>query len=66
VRPNFWYTGRIKLVYGAGDNQMRSQMRNSAGSKVLWHIDFLDETHHPSCRSVACVNGARLERSLEG
>jgi Uri superfamily endonuclease len=45
---------------------MRSQMRNSAGSKVLWHIDFLDETHHPSCRSVACVNGARLERSLEG
>jgi hypothetical protein len=38
----------------------------STGRKVLWNIDFLDEAHHRSSRSVADFNGARLERSLDG
>lgn len=33
---------------------------------VPWDIDFLDEAQCSSIRPVACLNGARLERRLEG
>jgi hypothetical protein len=37
-----------------------------ARSKVHHNIAFLDEGHLNSMRSVAYLNGARLERSLNG
>src|SRR5579863_6025037 len=36
-----------------------------AGREMILHIGFLDEAHGGSNGSVACLNGARLERSLE-
>lgn len=38
---------------------------SSPGSKMLWNIDFLDEAHDRSSRSVADFNGARQMQSLE-
>ncbi len=42
------------------------QSHSSPSSKVLWNIDFLDEAHGRSSRTVADFKGARLEQSLEG
>jgi hypothetical protein len=41
-----------------------AEPHGSPRSEILFNIDFLDEAHGRSNRSVACLNGARLERSL--
>jgi hypothetical protein len=34
--------------------------------EIQFDIFLFDEAHHGSIRSVACLNGARLEQSLNG
>ena len=43
--------------------QMNSPM--TASGKMILYIAFLDESHGNSGRSVVCLEGARLKRSLE-
>jgi hypothetical protein len=45
---------------------IRSHPHTPSGGKMLVDVNLLDEGHCSSSRSVACLNGARLERSLEG
>ncbi|MGB6743465.1 MAG: hypothetical protein WBE38_07360 [Terracidiphilus sp.] len=43
----------------------RAPPHGSPRSEMLFNIDFLDEAHSRSSLTVACLNGARLEQSLE-
>jgi hypothetical protein len=40
--------------------------RAPPGGKMRFDVYLLDKAHYRSIRSVACLNGARLERCLDG
>jgi hypothetical protein len=60
-------TGRGGPLCGRGCRQPGIYEAQAAAlSKMRVDVDFLNEAHGRSIRSVACLNGARLEQSLEG
>ncbi len=60
-RGHFRGRGCIGLDHWPGGRQSHCP----SSGKVPWNIDLLDKAHGRSSPSVACFDGARLERSLE-
>ena len=51
---------------GPAQSSKRPQSQGASGRKILWNIDLFNQAHGSSNASVACLNGARLEQSMEG
>ena len=45
--------------------QIQPALPTPTRSKIILYIAFLDDTHDNSSRSVVCLNGALLERSMQ-
>jgi hypothetical protein len=64
-----WSVLRLGCGLNSGDGSAQrpcpTQPHGPPCFEMLFNIDFLDEAHCHFRRSVACLNGARLERSLE-
>ena len=64
VRASALSAGKISCTRHASRMSLQPQF-GAAGSKVTLHVAFLDEDHSNSRGTVASLEGARLERSLD-